>query len=307
MGRVIASAFTAFFMVLSGVSIASAQDAEAKFQESKVTGGGGITLNVQEWGNPQGLEILFIHGFSQNHLSWINQVDSALAADFRMITFDLRGHGMSEKQTSAYNYNDSRPWADDVAAIIEAMGLQRPVLVGWSYGGFIILDYLRHYGGDEIAGIDFVGAATRLGTEERNKDYGEEILSYFGETLSSDAAVSIAAMRRFVRDVTAQPMSPEDYETTLAFNMMVPSGVRLAMASRDIDNDDVLPTINVATLVTHGVDDKIVLLRSGEHIVELVPHATTSYYDGVGHATFLEDAARFNRELAGFVRKANGK
>jgi non-heme chloroperoxidase len=59
-----------------------------------------FTISAQDWGNPDGPEILFIHGFSQSHLSWIKQVtNSDLAKEFHMVTYDLRGHGNSDKPT----------------------------------------------------------------------------------------------------------------------------------------------------------------------------------------------------------------
>ena len=92
--------------------------------------------------------ILFIHGWSQNHLCWVKQYESALADEFRLVAYDLRGHGMSEAPLEPEHYTDGRLWADDVAAIIDQLGLDRPVLVGWSYGGFVICDYVRAYGQD---------------------------------------------------------------------------------------------------------------------------------------------------------------
>jgi non-heme chloroperoxidase len=128
-----------------------------------VRGGGGLRLHVREWGRPDGPPILSIHGWSQGHLCWARQYGSALAEEFRLVAYDLRGHGMSEAPLEPEHYTDGRLWADDVAAIIDQLGLDRPVLVGWSYGGFIICDYLRAYGQDRIAAVDFVGAATTLG------------------------------------------------------------------------------------------------------------------------------------------------
>src|SRR4051794_2672410 len=124
-----------------------------------VRGGGGLRLHVREWGNPQGPPIVFVHGWSQCQLCWSRQVSGPLAKDFRMITFDLRGHGMSDRPLDGEHYVDGRLWADDVDAVIGQMGLDRPVLVAWSYGGFVVTDYLRAYGQDGIAGLKLVGGA----------------------------------------------------------------------------------------------------------------------------------------------------
>ena len=89
---------------------------------------------MREWGQADGPPILFIHGWSQNHLCWAKQYESALADEFRLVAYDLRGHGMSEAPLEPEHYTDGELWADDVAAIIDQLGLDRPVLVGWSYG-----------------------------------------------------------------------------------------------------------------------------------------------------------------------------
>ena len=89
-------------------------------QATTVTAADGVNLAVQEWGNPHGPEILFIHGFNQAHLSWLRQVkDPQLAAEFRMITFDLRGHGSSDKPLENERYAHQN-WGDDIAAIMRA-------------------------------------------------------------------------------------------------------------------------------------------------------------------------------------------
>jgi non-heme chloroperoxidase len=128
-----------------------------------VQGGGGLRLHIREWGKTDGPPILFIHGWSQSHLCWAKQYQSTLADEFRLVAYDLRGHGMSQAPLEPEHYTDPKLWADDVAAIIAQLGLDRPVLVGWSYGSFIICDYLRTHGQDHIAAIDFVAGAVKLG------------------------------------------------------------------------------------------------------------------------------------------------
>ena len=130
----------------------------------RITGGGGRQLHVVETGFPRGRPILFIHGFSQCWLAWRRQLNSDLADDYRLVAMDLRGHGLSDKPRE--DYNDSKLWADDVNAVIQALNLEYPILCGWSYGPLAILDYIRYFGEDAIGGIHFVGAITRLGSDE---------------------------------------------------------------------------------------------------------------------------------------------
>ena len=77
----------------------------------EILGGGGLKLHAREWGNPKGPPLLFIHGWSQSDLCWLNQVSGDLADTFRMVTFDLRGHGLSEKPPGPEHYADGQLWA----------------------------------------------------------------------------------------------------------------------------------------------------------------------------------------------------
>ena len=103
---------------------AVAQDEQTRTGRMKVhtvRGGGGLRLHVREWGKADGPPILFIHGWSQNHLCWAKQYESALADEFRLVAYDLRGHGMSEAPLEPEHYTDGKLWADDVAAIIDEL------------------------------------------------------------------------------------------------------------------------------------------------------------------------------------------
>src|SRR5262245_43065085 len=121
-----------FVRRLAGTSIAAliltasampsvAQD--KKFKQVWVKTPDGLTISAQDWGNPTGPEIVFIHGFSQSHLSWIKQVTGELAKDFHMVTYDLRGHGNSDKPLEPERYKDSKAWADELQAVMDATGI----------------------------------------------------------------------------------------------------------------------------------------------------------------------------------------
>lgn len=269
-------------------------------------GGGGLRLHVREWGQEGAPSILFIHGWSQNHLCWQRQYESTLADSFRLVALDLRGHGMSQAPLEAENYTDPRLWADDIAAVIEQLDLDRPVLVGWSYGGFIVCDYLRTYGTGRISGVNFVGAAVTLNTDAFGTLIGPGFLDHVGDATSDDLPTNIEAIRNFLRGVTSAPLPAEVFEAALAWNMAVPAKVRAALVTREIDSDDVLAALPVPLLVSHGREDRVILPAMGEHILATCPRAVASWYSDTGHMPFLEDAGRFNRELMQFVQDAQG-
>ena len=277
---------------------------EPRMEIHTVDGGGGIRLHVREWGKADGPPILFIHGLSQNHLCWARQYDSQLANEFRLIAYDLRGHGMSQAPLGPEHYTDGQLWADDVAAIIDQLRLHRPVLVGWSYGGFVICDYVRAHGQDGIGAIDFVGAGVKLGPAAYGTLIGPGFLDHFADVTSEDLPANIRGMRGLVKAWPAEPYSSSDVETLLCSAMAVPARIRANLA-REIDGDDVLRTLHTKLLVSHGRADTVVLPAMAEHVIATCPVAEPSWYDGVGHTPHLEQPERFNRELAALTRAAN--
>jgi non-heme chloroperoxidase len=284
-------------------AIAEPTTRSSSMKTHEVTGGGGLRLHVREWGKPDGPPILFVHALSQNHLCWAKQYESALADEFRLVAYDLRGHGMSEAPLEPEHYTDGALWADDVAAIIEQLRLDRPVLVGWSYGAFVIGDYVRAYGQARIAAIAFVGGAVRLGESAFGTLIGPGFLDHFADLTADDLPTNIRAMPAFVRGLTAKPLSADDFETALAWHMVVPARIRASLANREIDLDDVLHALEVPLLVAHGRADSIALPAMAEHMLATYPAAEASWYDDAGHAPHLEDPERFNRELAALTRR----
>ena len=119
-----------------------------------------------------------------------------------------------------------------------------------------------------------------------------------------DLLANIAATRRFLRACTARPLSGDEAAASLARNMVVPSAVRGALLSRELDAGDILASATVPVLVTHGQDDAIVLPSMAEHTLTACPAATVSWYDGIGHMPFWEAPDRFARELAALARSA---
>jgi pimeloyl-ACP methyl ester carboxylesterase len=264
-----------------------------------VAGGGAVQLHVIEAGNPGGRPILFIHGARQAWLAWSRQLDSELARDHRLVAMDLRGHGLSDKPRDAYG--DSRLWADDVRAVMDALNLDRPILCGWSYGPLVILDYLRHYGEDRIGGIHFVGGITKLGSDAAMSVITPEFLSLVPGFFATDGEESVRSLESSLRLCFFQQPSASDLYLMLGYNVSVPSHVRQALLSRVIDNDDLLPRIRKPVLITQGDRDAIVKPEAVDQHKAGLPHAQTHIMPDAGHAPFWEDAAAFNQRLHTFV------
>jgi pimeloyl-ACP methyl ester carboxylesterase len=280
---------------------AVAQTSEAAGRRMKVhdvRGGGGVRLHVREWGNEGGPPILFIHGWSQNHLCWTKQYESPLADEFRLVAFDLRGHGMSEAPLGPEHYTEGKLWADDIAAIFEELRLDKPVLVGWSYGAFVIGDYVREYGQGRIGSIVLVEGVTKLGEAAFGTFIGPGFLDNFVGATADDLPTNIGAMRSFVRACSSPPLSTDDFEAALSWNMVVPAQIRANLASRALDYDDVLQSLEVPVLVVQGRADTVVLPAMAEHILATCPTAKASWYDGIGHLPHVQTPERFNGELA---------
>src|SRR5580700_11149793 len=239
---------------------------EKKYKPLVVRTPDGVTIAAQEWGNPSGSEILFIHGFSQASLSWQREVESDLAKEFCMVTYDLRGHGNSDKPFEPEKYKESKPWADEVQAVIDVAKLKRPVLVGWSFGD------------------------------------GLKVLPLM---LSDDLATNITATRIFLHNCFEKQPSADDFETMLAFNMMVPPKVRAGLSGRPLDATEIMSKLAIPVLVSHGAEDKNAKVETAKYTASVIPGAKLSIYDGTGHSPFYEDAPRFNSELAALVRTAN--
>src|SRR6478609_26593 len=196
-------------------------------------------------------------------------------------------------------YKDSKAWGDEVQAVMDATGLKRPVLVGWSYGGRVMADYLKTHGTAKLAGLNDVDAGQKADP------------SFFGPNLknlppmaSDDLATNIAATRAFLRDCFSKQPSQDEFEIMLSFNMMVPPKVRLGLSNRPLEVDDLLKSLKLPVLVTHGSEDKNSNLIAAEYTAKMIPGAKLSVYQGIGHSPFFEDAPRFNAELAAFVRSA---
>ena len=282
------------------------QRSPADWDYRTVEGAGGVPLNVVTAGDTASPPILLIHGFGQSHYSFVHQLNSDLAEDNYLVTFDLRGHGASGKPWAAEDYTEHTVWAEDVAAVMTATGIERPVVVAWSYGTMIAMDYIREHGIGGIAGIIFTGGQGGLmplrmpGTEDPDMaELGEiRVLQQ-----SRDLADNIRAGERVIDLLTASPLPERERELFRSLGLMVPSYVRRAMVNRSLDNQDLVERLTLPVLFALGAEDNPFQLEDAAQLAASRGNVSLTVYEGAGHSVFLEQPQRFNDQLRRFAEQ----
>ena len=258
----------------------------------------GTVLSWQACGQRGKPEILFVHGLNQSRLSWDRQVSSSLRDRFRLVTFDLRGHGDSGKPSQPAAYADAALWAGDLLAVMDAAKLRRPMVVGWSLGALVAGFFVRAFGDARIAGINLAAGVVRPGPGF----VSEAAITFAGLLQSPRLHTRVQATRDFLRACFSRPPEPDELAEMLVVNGMVPRALHQGLGGLSIDGLDEAWAIPKRMLLSYGAEDK--LLRSSETIAHALaqnPGARVSLYTGIGHAPMWEDPERFNAELAAFV------
>jgi pimeloyl-ACP methyl ester carboxylesterase len=248
---------------------------------------------------------VFIHGYSQTYAVFQRQFDSPLARDFRLIALDMRGHGCSGKPWTESAYAGARPWAGDIAAVLTAKAVTRPVLVGWSAGGYWIADYLREQGSNGLAGVVLAGSHGGLMSAAINPALPamSTAMRAANQGYPPDIAQALAKGEQFVPLMSARPLPDDLGRVMYAATLMLPAYARRAMATRDMDNADLVPRLDLPMLFIQGELDRGATPDQMRALAAQLPGARLSLYPDTGHATFAEQPERFNRELAEFAAR----
>jgi len=257
-------------------------------------GFGGVPLNVVEGGNPKGRPVLFLHGLGRSYLDWEFQFCSPLAKRFRLIAFDLRGHGNSGKPWQTEEYNDSAIWAGDVISVMKGKNLIRPFLVAWSYGGVVALDYVRVHGVGNISGVNFIGNAPLL-VSGRISPFPQD------DQMSSSISRNIEGQQRIAKILTSKDLGESWRFKSMLIGMTTPAYVRRAIFERKVDYGDVIGRLGSSVHVSYGDREIGFTVDLPERVRHANPGISISIYSGIGHSPFVEDSERFNAELTAMV------
>jgi len=258
----------------------------------------GTQIAFSEWGNPQGPAVVLIHGWLFSHAAFERQVNGELAERCRVMAYDLRGHGESGKPDDPAAYADGNLWAADLDCVLQAVGMERPVLAGWSLGGRVAVHYVYVRGAESVSGLNVIAARVLQppGAAIERESSGAQITA-------TSQAESMSATVRFVRACMRKPLDPDEEQRFLKVATAVPLVARRGASSWHIDYGSYFDESALPTLVTHGDSDSLTSPLAAENIAQRL-RGILSIYPNCGHMPFREAPERFNHELAEFANQA---
>jgi 3-oxoadipate enol-lactonase len=253
----------------------------------------GIRMRYEDVG--EGPAVLLVHAFPLGGAMWRHQIE-ALRDRYRVIVPDLRGFGGTDAPPGNYSMDQQ---ADDLAALLEYLGLSKVALVGLSMGGYIGFAFWRRHQ-DKVAAL--VLADTRAGADNAEGKAGREANARLAEEQGA-AAIAEKMMPNLVAPGASQEVREELRRLIVANSPVGIAGALRGMAARPDSTPD-LAGIDVPTLVVVGEEDGLTPPAEAEAIHKGVAGSRLERIAGAGHLSNLEQPGAFNTILGGFLGRA---
>lgn len=291
------------FLLILSLAFAGPGWAHSGLKEYSAVAPDGVVLAIQEAGNPDGPPVLFIHGLLGSHLNWEAQFADGTLAKYRLISYDLRGHGKSDKPATENAYRDGRIWAADLAAVIQAAHAEGAVLVGWSLGGVVISNYLAAYGDASIRGAVYVDGVVELNAEQITSHP-----AVYKDMISADLKTHLDGERAFLALCFNSMPDEATFSRLLANAAMASWPMQKAVQSMSVFAEQGLSRARIPLLFLYGGKDALVRTEPAiARARQLNPAIESIVYPDSGHAPFIEEPIRFNADLAAFLSKHAGR
>jgi non-heme chloroperoxidase len=257
----------------------------------EVTLPSGVRLQYAETGRPDGEPIIMLHGYTDSWFSY-SRVLPLLAPKYRAISITQRGHGDSDRPGS-YTGGD---FAADVAAFMQALGIEQATVVGHSMGSFIAQTVAIRYP-ERVKKLVLVGSGTVAANEVI---LGlRDVVQTLTDPVPYDFAYEFQASTVF------QPVPQDFLQTAVGESLKLPAQVWKDVLDGLIatENAPRLAEITAPTLVIWGEHDGIFPRAEQDALIAAIPNATLSVYAETGHAPHWEHPRDFAKELEKFVKK----
>ncbi|MGE8110554.1 MULTISPECIES: alpha/beta fold hydrolase [Pseudomonas] len=274
---------------------------------SYVTTKDGVQIFYKDWGPRDAQVIHFHHGWPLSADDWDAQMLFFLAKGFRVVAHDRRGHGRSSQ---VWDGHDMDHYADDVAAVVDHLGIQGAVHVGHSTGGGEVVRYMARYPGDPVAKAVLIAAVPPLMVQTPANPGGlpKSVFDNFQAQVASNRA-------QFYRDVPTGPFYGYNRPGVQASEGVIGNWWRQGMigsakahydgivAFSQTDFTEDLNGIKQPVLVMHGDDDQIVPYENaGLLSAKLLPNGTLKTYKGYPHGMPTTHADVINADLLAFIQ-----
>lgn len=276
-------------------------DAHGGVRACELRAQGGHAIAAWDAGPNDAPACVFVHGIAQSKRVFESVLRGPLAAERRLVAFDLRGHGDSETPEGASAIARAA-LAEDLDAVIRGLDLDRPTVVAWSFGGAVLGEYLRAHGDGALGAIVLLAASVRTGRDARDL-FGPVMLDHARALLSEDPATYEEGARVFVRGCSAEPLDPALADAAVREMLRVAARVRrpLLAGSEDYVPDFLRARVPIATM--HGERDGVVAPAMSALLAE---RALAVWFSDAGHMPWLETPELFVDALRRFSSRARG-
>lgn len=234
----------------------------------------GIELAYERRG--KGTPLMLIHGYPLDHSIW-NEVAAQLENDFDLILPDLRGFGESTTIESPYSISDI---ANDLAALLDSLGVEQTALAGHSMGGYVALAFAKAFP-QRVSGLALVSSQAAADTPERKEGRYKTAadVSQKGVQIVADAMTDKLSSQQNVQDVIRPLIGKQSVAGV--------TGALKAMAERE-DLTSFVAAFGRSLVLIHGDADALIPIDRAKEIKALAPSANLVELAGAGHMPMME-------------------
>jgi len=258
------------------------------------------TLFYKDWGKGESA-VVFVHGWPLHSDMWQYQMLHIAGSGVRAIAYDQRGCGRSSDPGTGYDFDRL---SDDLASLIEHLGLRKVVLVGHSIGAGQIVRYLSRHGTDRVAGIVLLSASLPFIQQSTSNPDGVDPahFEHLRMLIRTDTPAWLGSAKKpfFVAETSAETV---DWTLRMCTENSIWALTQTSHIDVETDFRAELPHVKVRTLVVHGDADRTCKLETtGRRVAQLIPGAELKVYSGAPHGLFITHMNTLNEDLLAFAK-----
>jgi len=248
-----------------------------------------------------GKPVVFIHGWSANRHYYKMQIPE-FRKKYKVLSYDLRGHGDSERPETGLTIPN---FARDLNELIEYKGYENVTLIGWSMGVHIIFDYIKQFGTENIDKLVLLDMTPKMITDDE-WTYGvrgsyslQEAVDFLSAIATNwDVIPEIFVPNSFANDPSFENEVAWVISQAKKNTVHVMVNMWLSLIRQDYRN--LLPSINVPTLITYGTSKSLYGPECSEYMKDKIPNAKILPLNG-GHSSHMQDYDTFNKAVFDFM------